>query len=142
MEINISQECIRAHWMPVISSIMEKAGKDPDFRLDDWEIELWAPAITGLSNRYIPAWLSAIGSPEWAMFMAALTTYIVMRLDKFAAMLAKYPWAAKLIGISGPVTLTQVSSAAPASSESPGPEKRIVPFSSSAAAAGLSTSTQ
>lgn len=119
MQIDISQQNIRAHWLPILSNALVAGFKNPEMGFAEWEIEIWAPALTGVTNRYLPDLLKLTDRPELAMLAAAMGSYVLARVKLIRAMMD----AKKRAASSGAGTSTAGSPVAPPSSASPEPGK-------------------
>jgi hypothetical protein len=143
MEIDIRQQTIKEHWLPVISNVLIARFHDEEMGFAEWETEIWAPAITGLANRYLPELLKATDRPEWAMFGVAVLSYSAVRLDKLAPLLKHVPVLGKfLVPTSARVTATPESPELRASLAPPEPAKPTAPSDSFQVASVPSGSTQ
>lgn len=144
MVIDIRQQTIKQHWLPMLSKAVIAATHDEEMGLAEWEEEIWAPAVTGIVNHYLPSLLENTDRPEWAMLGVAATTYAVVRLHKFGPLLRKVPGLGKLIpgATSAPGTSMPASAESQACSAPLAPEKPIAPQSLSVDAIAAFGSTQ
>lgn len=79
MEIDITQQNIREHYLPTMFKALAK-GFGEDFDIEEWEKEIWAPALTGVANRYLPDLLSKTDRPELVLLATAVFTYTGTRI--------------------------------------------------------------
>lgn len=81
-DVTISRETV-AHWIDVPFKILARIFDDDDCELEEWEKEIWIPAVQGVLNRYLPEFLRMTDKPELAMLGIAAATYCGMRARIF-----------------------------------------------------------
>ena len=142
MSLDISQQNVREHWLPAMFKAVAVKFDNPELELEAWEMEIWAPAVTGIVNKYLPELLAKTDSPEWALMGVAVVTYAGKRWGM--ELLGKLPMVGAIFGAptSEAGTATVDSPVASQSSETPAPEKPIEQPSSFPASAVAFGSTQ
>lgn len=89
MEIDLTQVNVRQHYVPTLFNALAK-GFGEEFQIEEWEKEIWAPALTGCANRYLPPLLASTDRPELVLLTMAVASYAGTRIGAIRQLIKQH----------------------------------------------------
>ena len=74
----IGPEAVRG-WINIPFEALAVAVDHPEMSLEEWELTIWAPAMSSVLERYLPSLLQKTNHPEFAALGMCAATYCISR---------------------------------------------------------------